>query len=195
MRAPRDCLIAQVLSEGTSIPYIETSITTRQLEVKEIAASYSYVPAATDVGPFVLVIGRDISRLREVERLKSDFVSVVSHELRTPLAVIKGYAATLLNPRVVLDRDRELRFVKGINDAADRLTRLIDNVLSVSRFESGRFRLNLQQCDLRETQSAESRARSSTRRIAIRGASRWRTRHFPFVWTATRSTSSDEPGQ
>jgi signal transduction histidine kinase/GAF domain-containing protein len=149
--ALRDCLIARVMSEGAPIPYIETSITTRQHEVKEIAASYSYVPAAADAGPFVLVIGRDISRLREVERLKSDFISVVSHELRTPLAVIKGYAATLLNPQVVVDRERELRFIKGINDASDRLTRLIDNVLSVSRFESGHFRLNLQPCDLRDT--------------------------------------------
>jgi len=150
-RPVRDCLISRVLKEGRSIPYLETTITTRRHEVKEVAASYSYVPAAAEAGPFVLVIGRDISKIKEVERLKADFVSVVSHELRTPLAVIKGYAATLLNPQVILDRERELRFIKGINDAADRLTRLIDNVLSVSRFESGRFRLNLQRCDLRDT--------------------------------------------
>ena len=147
----RPCPVVGVLRTGRSIPYIETSITTCQHEVKEVAASYSYVPAAGNAGPFVLVIGRDITRLREVERLKSDFVSVVSHELRTPLAVIKGYAATLLNPQVIVDRERELRFIKGINDASDRLTRLIDNVLSVSRFESGRFKLNLQSCDLRDT--------------------------------------------
>jgi signal transduction histidine kinase/GAF domain-containing protein len=151
LHAARDCLIARVLGEGESIPYIETSITSRHHEVKETSASYSYVPAAAETGPYVLVIARDISKLREVERLKSDFVSVVSHELRTPLAVIKGYAATLLNPQVIVDRDRELRFVKGINDASDRLTRLIDNVLSVSRFESGRFKLNLHSCDLRDT--------------------------------------------
>ncbi len=95
-----------------------------------------------------MAIVRDISRVKEVERLQSDFVSTVSHELRTPLAVIKGYAATLLNPALSLDAERQKRFVKGINDASDRLIRLIDNVLSVSRLESGRFKLNLQTFDL-----------------------------------------------
>jgi signal transduction histidine kinase len=93
---------------------------------------------------------RDISQQKEVDRLKSDFISMVSHELRTPLSVIKGYASTLLNPRLELDADKQTRFIRGINDASDRLTRLIDNLLSVSRLESGRFKLNTQAIDLGE---------------------------------------------
>ncbi|MBX6770189.1 MAG: GAF domain-containing protein [Chloroflexi bacterium] len=126
----------------------EAVVVNRSGERRHVAASYAYVAASNGEGPFALAVVRDISRQKEVERLKSDFISMVSHELRTPLAVIKGYAATLLNPSLHVDAERQQRFLRGINDASDRLTRLIDNLLSVSRFESGRFRLNLQLVDL-----------------------------------------------
>ncbi len=142
---------ALVLQEGASLPtVVETTIRTRLGSRRHVAASYAYVQASNGEGPFALAVVRDVSRQKEVEQLKSDFVSMVSHELRTPLAVIKGYAATLLNSHLNLDPPRQLRFLRGINDASDRLTRLIDNLLSVSRLESGRFKLNPQTIDLAE---------------------------------------------
>jgi len=138
-----------VLAEGTTQDaVVEATIINRSGGRRHVAASYAYVAASNGEGPFALAVVRDISRQKEVERLKSDFISMVSHELRTPLAVIKGYAATLLNPSLHFDTERQIRFLRGINDASDRLTRLIDNVLSVSRVESGRFKLNLQTVDL-----------------------------------------------
>lgn len=139
----------RVLAEGvTEDAVVEATVVNRSGERRHVAASFAYVAASNDEGPFALAVVRDISRQKEVERLKSDFVSMVSHELRTPLAVIKGYAATLLNPSLHFDSQRQIRFLRGINDASDRLTRLIDNLLSVSRFDSGRFKLNLQTVDL-----------------------------------------------
>lgn len=139
----------RVLAEGgAQDDLVETTIVNRSGERRHVAASFAYVAASNGEGPYALAVVRDISRQKEVDRLKADFVSMVSHELRTPLAVIKGYAATLLNPSLNLDPPRQMRFLRGINDAADRLTRLIDNVLSVSRFDSGRFKLNLQTVDL-----------------------------------------------
>jgi PAS domain S-box-containing protein len=139
----------QVLAEGAAQDtVVEATIVNRSGHRRHVAASFAYVAASNGEGPYALAVVRDISRQKEVERLKSDFISMVSHELRTPLAVIKGYAATLLNPSLHLDPERQIRFLRGINDASDRLTRLIDNLLSVSRFESGRFKLNLQMVDL-----------------------------------------------
>ncbi len=139
----------RVLIQGTTQDeVVEATIVNRSGNRRHVAASYAYVAARNGEGPFALAVVRDISRQKEVERLKSDFMSMVSHELRTPLAVIKGYAATLLNPALHLDAERQTRFLRGINDASDRLTRLIDQLLSASRFESGRFKLNLQIVDL-----------------------------------------------
>jgi PAS domain S-box-containing protein len=141
----------RVLADGASTAgVVEAVVQTRLGRDRHVAASYAYVPASQDEGPFALAVVRDVSQQKEVERLKADFISMVSHELRTPLAVIKGYAATLLNPTLNLDDGRRSRFVHGISDACDRLTRLIDNVLSVSRLESGRFKLNPQFVALNE---------------------------------------------
>jgi signal transduction histidine kinase len=141
----------RVLSEGVATAgVVEAVVRTKLGRHRDVAASYAYVPASKGEGPFALAVVRDVSQQKEVERLKSDFISTVSHELRTPLAVIKGYAATLLNPSLNLDLPRQTRFLRGISDASDRLTRLIDNVLSVSRLESGRFKLNPQPVELGE---------------------------------------------
>ncbi len=140
---------ARVLADGAAAgSVVEAMILTRRGSHRHVGASYAYVPASQGEGPFALAVVRDISHQKEVERLKSDFISMVSHELRTPLAIIKGYAATLLNPDLDLDSGRQTRFLRGINEASDRLTRLIDNVLSVSRLESGRFKLNPQTVEL-----------------------------------------------
>ncbi len=154
----------QVLVECASKSgVIDSTVVTRHGDRRHVGVSFAYVPASNGEGPFALAIVRDMSHQKEVERLKSDFISMVSHELRTPLAVIKGYAATLLNANLNLEPQRQQRFIRGINDASDRLTRLIDNVLSVSRMESGRFKLNVQTVDLGEVvRKVATSMRSST---------------------------------
>jgi len=98
--------------------------------------------------PMAAAIVRDISAIKEVENMKSDFVSLVSHELRTPLALIKGYIGTLLRPDLDLSGKTVRRFQLGINEAADRLGLIVNNVLNTSRIESGLFRPHLRRIDL-----------------------------------------------
>ena len=140
--------LQQVVDERNSIPYFETVVVTRDGRRRDVAASYSFVHSASLGEGLGVVIARDISKLREVDRMKSEFVSMVSHELRTPLGLIKGYASTLLNPQLSLDEATVQRFLLGIDGAADRLAKLIENVLSVSRIESGLFRISPQPVDL-----------------------------------------------
>ncbi len=140
--------LQEIIEKREPVPYFETVVMTRDSCERDIAASYSFVRSTGRGGGLGVVIARDISRLREVERMKSEFVSMVSHELRTPLGLIKGYASTLLNPQLSLDQATVQRFLMGIDGAADRLARLIENLLSVSRIESGLLRLSTQQVDL-----------------------------------------------
>lgn len=77
----------------------------------------------------------------ETERLRSTLLSSVSHDLRTPLAAITGAASTLLQP-ATLDRETERELKESIYDEADRLNRLVTNLLDMTRLESGALQLS-----------------------------------------------------
>ncbi len=86
-----------------------------------------------------VAIFNDITEIRSVERMKTAFVSTVSHELRTPLTSIKGFISTLLaDVDGYYDRETTREFYEIIDQECDRLTRLISDLLNVSRIEAGR---------------------------------------------------------
>lgn len=95
-----------------------------------------------------VVILEDITEIRRLEELKSDFISTVSHELRTPLTSIKGYASLLLNPKGQFDEETRKKYVKIIDRHSEQLTKLIDNLLDVSRLEAGHLHLALKPVNL-----------------------------------------------
>jgi PAS domain S-box-containing protein len=96
------------------------------------------------------VILHDITTDRELDRMKSNLISTVSHELRTPLAAIKGYASTLLAEDVEWDNKSQREFLSIISNETDRLTNLVNNLLDLSRIESGSLRLSLEKCNIEE---------------------------------------------
>jgi two-component system, OmpR family, phosphate regulon sensor histidine kinase PhoR len=97
---------------------------------------------------FILMF-RDITRLRQLENTRSEFVANVSHELRTPLSMIKGFAETLLES-ASSDPAQTTRFLQVVKKHADRLTFLIEDLLTLSQLESGRIVMNMQRFELRE---------------------------------------------
>ena len=100
----------------------------------------------------VVAIFNDITDIRNVEQMKTAFVSTVSHELRTPLTSIKGFIATLLEDEEgYYDEATKREFYEIINQSCDRLKRLIDDLLNISRIEAGRsLDLRLQDVELGE---------------------------------------------
>lgn len=80
----------------------------------------------------------DVTELRELDSLKSDLISFVSHELRNPLGAVKSYADTLVRHAERLDAEQRRRFAEVISQEVDRLARLIDGYLDISRIEAGR---------------------------------------------------------
>ncbi len=93
---------------------------------------------------------QDITRATELDRMKSSLISTVSHELRTPLAAIKGYATTLLAEDVQWDPDSEREFLQVISNETDRLSKLVDDLLDMSRIEAGNLLVSKVQCSLRD---------------------------------------------
>lgn len=87
----------------------------------------------------IVVVFNDITEIRNVERMKTAFVSMVSHELRTPLTSIKGFISTLIQDTDnYYDPATRTEFYEIIDSECDRLRRLIEDLLNVSRIESGR---------------------------------------------------------
>ena len=88
----------------------------------------------------VVTIFRDVTKEVEADRAKSEFVSTVSHELRTPMTAIKGYTDLLHAGAAGPINDEQKRFLTTIKSNTDRLTALINDLLDISRMETGRIR-------------------------------------------------------
>ena len=99
----------------------------------------SYSPLLSSEGSLLNILAtfRDITRFRQAEELKSTFISVISHELKTPVALIKGYVSTLRLEDANWERDMIEESLAVIEEEADRLAGLIENLLDASRFQAG----------------------------------------------------------
>lgn len=117
----------------------------------------------------VILVFHDITRLKQLESTRQEFVANVSHELRTPLSVIKGCAETMLDTPAD-EPGQRVRLLGMIDRHADRLTFLIDDLLTISQLESGRSILNRQRLCLREAAQHgldDLAARAQERRVTL----------------------------
>lgn len=89
-------------------------------------------------------------RLRDLDRLRNDFVGMVAHDLRSPITVIAGIAECLERRWGVLDDEQKLEFVGSVARNIQRLTALVEDVLTVAHIQSGEFQLDLRPLDLGE---------------------------------------------
>ncbi|HEV8636117.1 MAG TPA: histidine kinase dimerization/phospho-acceptor domain-containing protein, partial [Chloroflexota bacterium] len=96
-----------------------------------------------------------VETLRELDRLKSEFLAVVGHELRTPLASIKGFASALRQDDVPLDVETQRDFLRTIELDTDRLSRLVQDLLDTSRIEAGTLRVEPHPASLAEVVERE----------------------------------------
>ncbi|MEK0316321.1 two-component system histidine kinase PnpS [Cohnella sp. 56] len=106
------------------------------------------IPMDDDIAPGLLLVLQDVSAIRRLERMRSEFVANVSHELKTPVAAVKGFAETLL-AGAVDDPETARSFLKIIHDESDRLNRLIGDILELSKIESRRSPLQFSPIDLK----------------------------------------------
>jgi two-component system phosphate regulon sensor histidine kinase PhoR len=99
----------------------------------------------------IVAVFHDISDLKKAENMRRDFVANVSHELRTPVTIIKGYAETLLNGTLESYPLQPTRLVEIISSHSDRLTNLVNDILTLSSLESKEALLELNPIDVSGT--------------------------------------------
>jgi signal transduction histidine kinase len=86
-----------------------------------------------------------MTRLQELDQMKSDFIAITSHELRTPITAIRGFVKTLLRNRERLTSEQVLSFMDIIDRQSERLARLVEDLLFISRIEAGAIRLQMEE--------------------------------------------------
>jgi len=122
------------------------------IQPNDITLFTHWVPLNVDgVRQGIVAVFHDISDLKRAENMRRDFVANVSHELRTPVTIIKGYAETLLNGALESDPARALRFVEIIASHSERLTNLINDILTLSSLETKEALLELNLIDVSGT--------------------------------------------
>jgi len=147
-----EAAIRKALQDGENVA-LELNIATsggKTLEVNVVG-----IPPSSEVveeegeriGGAVAVF-HDITRLKELEKIRQDFVANVSHELRTPLTTIKGYAETLLEGAI--KEDVAFQFVQVIKKHTDRLTKIVEDLLILSKIESKEFQLKMEVISIRD---------------------------------------------
>jgi two-component system phosphate regulon sensor histidine kinase PhoR len=101
----------------------------------KMSVAIQATPLPGDPSPGVVLVMHETTELRRLESLRRDFVANVSHELKTPLSSIKAYAETLRNG-ALNDREASVKFIERIQEQADRLHHLIQDMLALARVES-----------------------------------------------------------
>jgi signal transduction histidine kinase/GAF domain-containing protein len=128
-------------AHGLALP-AEIQTTTIRLREPHQELDVLSVPTRDSLGQLTgrLWVVSDVTREREADRLKSEFISVVSHELRTPLTSILGYTELLLARDFAPAEQRE--FVKTVYNEANHLSQIVEDMLGISRLEAGNVKLN-----------------------------------------------------
>ena len=134
--------LAAVFAEAVPRPAAELMLRQPDGSERWVSATFSPIlDPATREPVHALAILRDISAQKEIEQMQRDFVWIVSHELRAPLTAIRGFAKTLVVKDEELSPQSRREFLATVNEQAERLARLVDDLLQVSRIEAGRVRV------------------------------------------------------
>jgi K+-sensing histidine kinase KdpD len=122
--------------------YVEGDL--ERLPLPPLPVGVTYAPLISPEGKLhnIIVSVRDITHFRTADEIKSTFISIVSHELRTPVALIKGYASTLRRDDAKWDKSTISDSLAVIEEEADRLSKMIDDLLDASRLQAGGMSLN-----------------------------------------------------
>ncbi len=126
----------------------EMLITARDGQLFIVSVTTSCVYSARGEPMNGILNVRDITREREQEEQRSTFISVISHELQTPIAIIKGYASTLARTDAEFDRQTLRARLIAMEEEADRLNKLVGNLLYASRIEAGGLQMEIVPLDL-----------------------------------------------
>jgi len=148
-RSDQEMPIIRAMLDGEVVTGVELTVTLPDGSAVPVVASAA--PLFTEDGDIDAVVGvfQDVRPLKEAERLRDEFISVVSHELRSPLTPIRGFAQVVARDLAKEGgHDKHVAWLNTLQIQVDRMTRLVDDLLDVSRLRAGRLRIRRTDVDL-----------------------------------------------
>ena len=145
---PAEMPVERSLRTGETVRAEEISI--QRQDGQAVTTLVNATPIHSEDGDIVSVVStiQDITPLEDLERLRAEFLGMVSHELRTPLTSIKGSAATARSASYPLDPAETRQFFRIIEEQADHMRDLINNLLDLARIEAGTLSVAPEPTDL-----------------------------------------------
>ena len=147
---PHDEFIQRVFETGNIQEMANHTIITKK-DGQKIAVADSAAPLKNQKGKIIgcVVVFRDVTREREVDKVKTEFVSLASHQLRTPLSAINWYAEMLLAGDAGQINDDQKSYLDEIYKGNQRMVELVNSLLNVSRLDLGTFEINPESIKIR----------------------------------------------
>jgi two-component system phosphate regulon sensor histidine kinase PhoR len=148
--------LMEALRKAELMEIIDNVVESRETISYEVEITYpKELYLMTTASPFlvkgevsgVVLAFHDITRLRQLEEVRKDFVANVSHEIKTPITAIKGFAETLLEGAID-DRENAPKFLEAIKNHSERLNSLVNDLLTLSRIELGDVKIEKEDVDL-----------------------------------------------
>jgi two-component system phosphate regulon sensor histidine kinase PhoR len=148
--------IMETLRKSELVESIEHVLKNRQTTSLEIETNYpKKLHLFTTIAPFlikdeisgVIILFHDITKLKQLENIRKDFVANVSHEIKTPITAIKGFAETLLEGAIE-DKENAIKFLEVIKNHSERLNSLVNDLLTLSRIELGDIQITKEELNI-----------------------------------------------
>ena len=146
----KDCPVQLAMTEGKSNFRKDLSVLTAYK--KPVFVTFSSAPVVDAAGNTqgAVVIMRDITKEREIQRIQMEFVSIASHELLTPITQVQGHLSMVVDEGIGKLDDTAKKIINNAYQGIKRISRLVSDLMNVSRIEKGTLKINLSEIDIVE---------------------------------------------
>lgn len=141
-------LMFTVASADKSNPYIKNSLVSKDGKDIDIEASYALLSNVKSGQAKSMAVIRDVSYEKALTERDKEFIAVTSHQLNTPLSIIRGYTSLLLGKKTGSLNTAQKQYLEEMHQACEKMVALINNLLSISRIEQGKIKLDIADVNL-----------------------------------------------
>lgn len=146
----KDCPMLQVWNTGENLVRDDLSFADRKKKTIQISGAYSPIGSASGKNTGGVCVFRDVTKRKEVERLRSEFISTASHELRTPITTLEGYIDLASNEKVSKIDEKAKEFLGKAHATVLNMSVLVKNLLSVTKIDEGKIETHIENFDISE---------------------------------------------